>query len=46
MYKDNGATRLSVLTEEKHFLSFFNYIKDIKAKFKLPVLAKESLIAA
>jgi len=44
MYLDNGATCLSVLTEEKHFLGKLDYIKDIKNKFKIPVLAKDFFI--
>ena len=44
MYIDNGATCLSVLTEEKHFLGKLDYIKDIKDKFKIPVLAKDFFI--
>ena len=30
MYVENGATCLSVLTEEKHFLGKLEYIQDIK----------------
>ena len=30
MYVNNGATCLSVLTEEKHFLGKLDYIQDIK----------------
>ena len=44
MYIDNGATCLSVLTEEKHFLGKLDYIQDIKNKFKIPVLAKDFFI--
>ena len=44
MYVDNGATCLSVLTEEKHFLGKLDYIRDIKDKFKIPVLAKDFFI--
>ena len=44
MYIDNGAACLSVLTEEKHFLGKLDYIKDIKDKFKIPVLAKDFFI--
>ena len=44
MYIENGATCLSVLTEEKHFLGKLDYIKDIKNKFKIPVLAKDFFI--
>ena len=44
IYVDNGATCLSVLTEEKHFLGKLDYIKDIKNKFNIPVLAKDFLL--
>ena len=44
MYVDSGATCLSVLTEEKHFLGKLDYIKDIKNKFRIPVLAKDFFI--
>ncbi|MDB9705653.1 indole-3-glycerol phosphate synthase TrpC [Pelagibacteraceae bacterium] len=41
---DNGATCLSVLTEENYFLGKLDYIKDIKDKLKIPVLAKDFFI--
>ena len=44
MYVNNGATCLSVLTEEKHFLGKLDYIRDIKKNFKIPVLAKDFFI--
>ena len=44
LYVDNGATCLSVLTEEKNFLGRLDYIKDIKDNFKIPVLAKDFFI--
>jgi indole-3-glycerol phosphate synthase len=44
IYVDNGATCLSVLTEEKNFLGKLDYIEDIKNKFKIPVLAKDFFI--
>jgi indole-3-glycerol phosphate synthase len=44
VYVDNGTTCLSVLTEEKHFLGKLDYIKDIKDKFKIPILAKDFFI--
>ena len=44
MYIDNGATCLSVLTEEKYFLGKLDYITDIKNKFKIPILAKDFFI--
>ena len=44
LYIDSGATCLSVLTEEKFFLGKLTYIKDIKNKFKIPILAKDFFI--
>ena len=44
IYVDNGATCLSILTEEKNFLGKLDYIADIKNKFKIPVLAKDFFI--
>jgi len=44
VYVDNGATCLSVLSEENNFLGKLDYIKDIKDKFKIPVLAKDFFI--
>ena len=44
MYIENGATCLSVLTEEKYFLGKFEFIQEIKKKFKIPVLAKDFFI--
>ena len=44
MYIQNGATCLSVLTEEKYFLGKLDYIKDIKNEFKIPILAKDFFI--
>jgi indole-3-glycerol phosphate synthase len=44
IYVDNGATCLSVLTEEKNFFGKLDYIKDIKNKFKIPILAKDFFI--
>jgi len=44
MYIESGATCLSVLTEEKHFLGKLDYITDIKNRFKIPVLAKDFFI--
>ena len=40
MYVENGATCLSVLTEEKHFLGKLEYIQDIKKKLKYLFLQK------
>ena len=43
-YIDNGAVCLSVLTEEKYFLGNYEYIKDIKKKFRIPILAKDFFV--
>ena len=40
MYVENGATCLSVLTEEKHFLGKLEYIQDIKKNLKYLFLQK------
>ena len=44
VYVENGATCLSVLTEEDHFLGKLEHIQDIKKKFKIPILAKDFFI--
>ena len=44
MYSNNGATCLSVLTEEKFFLGNLNYIEEIKKKLKFLFLQKTSLL--
>ena len=44
LYLDNGATCLSVLTEEKYFLGKLDFIYDIKKKIKIPILAKDFFI--
>jgi indole-3-glycerol phosphate synthase len=43
-YVEGGATCLSVLTEDKFFLGNKNYIKQIKNKYKIPILAKDFFI--
>jgi len=43
-YVEGGATCLSVLTEDKFFLGNKNYIKKIKNKYKIPILAKDFFI--
>ena len=44
MFTENGATCLSVLTEEKYFMGKLEYMRDIKKKFKIPILAKDFFI--
>ena len=44
MYIENGATCLSVLTEENYFLGKLEHIRDIKKKFQIPILAKDFFI--
>ena len=43
-YIKNGATCLSVLTEEKYFLGSLKQIQDIKKSYKIPILAKDFFI--
>jgi len=44
LYSNNGATCLSVLTEEKFFLGSLSYVEEIKKKIKIPILAKDFFI--
>ena len=44
VYFENGATCLSVLTEEKNFLGKLDFISDIKKNLKIPILAKDFFI--
>ncbi len=40
----NGATCLSILTEEKFFLGDLQHITDVKSKFNIPILCKDFFI--
>ena len=44
IYSENGASFLSVLTEEDFFLGKLDYIKNIKKNIKLPILCKDFFI--
>jgi len=44
IYIENGASFLSVLTEEDFFLGKLDYIKNIKNKYKIPILCKDFFI--
>ena len=44
VYSENGASFLSVLTEEDFFLGKLDFIKNIKQAVKLPVLCKDFFI--
>ena len=44
IYAENGASCLSVLTEEDFFLGKLEYIKDIKENLKIPILCKDFFI--
>jgi len=44
LYVDNGASFLSVLTEENFFLGKLEYIKDIKKNHNIPILCKDFFI--
>lgn len=44
IYQDNGATCLSVLTDEKFFMGNLRYISLIKETVSLPILRKDFII--
>ena len=44
IYIENGASFLSVLTEEDFFLGKLDHIKNIKNNYKIPVLCKDFFI--
>jgi len=44
IYIDNGASFLSVLTEEDFFLGKLEHIKNIKNNYKIPILCKDFFI--
>ena len=44
IYHENGASFLSVLTEENFFLGKLDYIKNIKNNLKIPILCKDFFI--
>ena len=44
IYIENGASFLSVLTEEDFFLGKLDYIKNIKNNYKVPILCKDFFI--
>ena len=44
LYIDGGAHFLSILTEENFFLGKLEYIKNIKKKYKIPILCKDFFI--
>ena len=43
-YVENGASFLSVLTEENFFLGKLDYIKSIKNSYQIPILCKDFFI--
>ena len=44
LYVENGASFLSVLTEEDFFLGKLDHIKNIKSNYKIPILCKDFFI--
>ena len=44
VYVENGASFLSVLTEEDFFQGKFEHIKNIKSNYKIPILCKDFFI--
>ncbi|MFQ5648412.1 MAG: indole-3-glycerol phosphate synthase TrpC [bacterium] len=43
-YKANGATALSVLTDEKYFEGKLEYLRSVRQKVSLPVLRKDFMV--
>ena len=43
-YEKNGATCLSILTEEKYFDGSLNHLRDVRKITKLPILRKDFII--
>ena len=44
LYVENGASFLSVLTEENFFFGKLEHIKNIKSNYKIPILCKDFFI--
>lgn len=44
LYVENGASFLSVLTEENFFLGKLEYMKSIKSSYQIPILCKDFFI--
>ena len=44
VYEQNGAAAISVLTDEKYFAGYKNYLTQIRQKVKLPLLRKDFII--
>jgi len=44
LYVENGASFLSVLTEEDFFLGKLDHIKNIKNNYKIPILCKDFFV--
>ena len=44
LYVDNGASFLSVLTEEDFFLGKLDHLKNIKKNYQIPILCKDFFI--
>jgi indole-3-glycerol phosphate synthase len=44
IYEKNGASAISVVTEEKFFLGSLNYLKAVRGVTKLPLLCKDFII--
>ena len=44
LYVENGASHISVLTDEDFFLGKLEYIKNIKNNYKIPILCKDFFV--
>ncbi len=44
IYEENGASAISILTEEQYFQGRLGYIADVKAEVELPLLRKDFIV--
>lgn len=44
IYEENGATCISVLTDEKYFMGKSEYLKQVRQTVELPILRKEFIV--
>lgn len=44
MYNENGASAVSVLTDDKYFMGHLDHLKNVRKHISLPILRKEFII--
>ena len=45
IYQDNGATCLSILTDEKYFLGSDKYLREVRENYNIPILRKDFTVS-